>query len=172
MGTRICGSMHAGKGIKNRLRQRLFADCLRSIDKKSSAELSEAINSMFRWYQQAAVCYVYLSDVCDAPCKAELNRQFRSSVWWSRGWTLQELLAPSTVLFYTAGWSIIGSEKDKYEEIAELTGIAKEFLLGKWPLSSASVATRMSWAARRVTEREEDIAYCLMGIFSVNMPLL
>ena len=138
------------------------------IDKSSSAELSEAINSMFMWYRQAAVCYAYLSDLFGEGGFETLAE----SRWFTRGWTLQELIAPANVVFYAAGWVNIGDKVSLKAELASITGINEDILVGKQPLETASVANRMGWAARRRTTRPEDMAYCLMGIFSVNMPLL
>jgi hypothetical protein len=137
------------------------------IDKKSSAELSEAINSMFRWYQQAMWCLAYLPDVYHKP--PNVMDQFRRSVWFTRGWTLQELLANNNMLFYGRDWQYIGSKMDLLEEISHITGISESHLR---KFSTASIATKMSWASKRVTCRLEDMAYCLMGIFDIKMPLL
>jgi hypothetical protein len=142
------------------------------IDKTSSAELSEAINSMYKWYQQAEVCYVYLSDVvgCYAP---ELpDSMFRKSRWFTRGWTLQELIAPSTVLFFDMAWKEIGSKHSLGFIISEVTMIPLQVLSGHMSLGSFSVGQRMSWASRRQTTRVEDLSYSLMGLFQINMPLL
>ncbi|KAF1826669.1 uncharacterized protein K489DRAFT_313605, partial [Dissoconium aciculare CBS 342.82] len=136
------------------------------IDKTSSAELSEAINSMYRYYHDSAICYVFMADVFDA------ERDFSESRYWRRGWTLQELIAPLKVLFFSATWAPIGFKESLASSIFEITGIEQEFLLHEQPLQVASVAKRMSWAALRKTTREEDIAYCLMGIFDVNMSML
>lgn len=135
------------------------------IDKSSSSELSEAINSMFRWYSNAAICYAYLSDV-------SLTTKGIQSRWFSRGWTLQELIAPRNIKFYTMKWEFIGTKQSLCKSIAGITGIDEETLLDPTSLSSASVGHKMSWAAKRQTTRTEDVAYCLMGIFDVNMPLL
>jgi hypothetical protein len=137
-----------------------------SIDKSSSSELSEAINSMFRWYSNAAVCYAYLSDV------HLVTKDISSSRWFTRGWTLQELIGPRDVKFFTSNWELIGTKESLCESIAGITGIDAETLLDPSTLSSASVARKMSWAAERQTTRNEDVAYCLMGIFDVSMPLL
>jgi Heterokaryon incompatibility protein (HET) len=136
------------------------------IDKSSSSELSEAINSMFRWYSNAAVCYVYLSDV------KYPGGEISHSRWFTRGWTLQELIAPRIVEFFTSKWELIGTKRSLRRKIASVTGIDVETLLDPDTLSSASVARRMAWAANRQTTRTEDVAYCLMGLFDVAMPLL
>lgn len=141
------------------------------IDKRSSAELSEAINSMYRWYESAAVCYVYLADVSSAPDSEQGLLEFRNSRWFTRGWTLQELLAPRNVLFFSQSWTHLGNRENLQTLISGITGIETDFLLGQ-DLEFASVAKKMSWAAYRNTSRIEDIAYCLLGIFDVNMPLL
>jgi hypothetical protein len=142
------------------------------IDKTSSAELSEAINSMYRWYQESLVCYVILSDVpSDEECYHEIS-SFRKSRWFTRGWTLQELISPSSVIFYGNDWKEIGTKSSLHNLISEITRIHRDILLGTKHLSQFSVAQKMSWASHRETTRSEDVAYCLMGIFNVNMPLL
>ncbi|KAF2230034.1 HET-domain-containing protein [Viridothelium virens] len=133
------------------------------IDKRSSAELSESINSMYKWYHDAGECYAYLSDV------PQLH--WSKSIWWSRGWTLQELLAPQHVIFYDCEWNKIGTKSQLRRDIAQNTGIMEAALRGFAP-SMFSIQHRMLWASRRITSRTEDIAYCLLGIFNVNMPLL
>ncbi|KAF4822966.1 Vegetative incompatibility protein HET-E-1 [Colletotrichum tropicale] len=145
------------------------------IDKSNSAELSEAINSMYRWYKNAKVCYAYLSDLrlpASTPKDTEALVPFlRGCRWFSRGWTLQELIAPDNVLFYQHDWRHVGSKKEWREVLSEVTGIDSEALIQYDPIEH-SIATRMSWAADRQTTREEDIAYCLLGIFDINMPML
>jgi hypothetical protein len=198
------------------------------IDKTSSAELSESINSMFKWYRNSRICYAYLSDIeidpkskmitfripespnysPESPMHGYPNRPlvaydpisptcsipetfdsdgeadnisslkkpgkfsalFRSQ-WFSRGWTLQELLAPKNVVFYSADWQKLDTKVQLVDELSYEVGIDREALQGK-TLESFSVANRMSWVSRRNTTREEDLAYCLLGIFNVNMPLL
>ncbi|KAK1752901.1 heterokaryon incompatibility protein-domain-containing protein [Echria macrotheca] len=166
------------------------------IDKSSSAELSEAINSMFGWYANSQVCYVHLAD-------CQLSNAGNNWRWFTRGWTLQELVAPYDVRFYNADWSFVGTRFTLADEIFERTGIdpvilrrhrepcyqsakshyrsAKRYTIcvgcqtmnaSRRLLDSLSVATRMSWVANRETTRDEDMAYCVMGIFDVNMPLL
>ncbi|RFU35640.1 hypothetical protein B7463_g731, partial [Scytalidium lignicola] len=134
------------------------------IDKTSSAELSEAINSMYRWYQDAEICYAYLADV---PSKS-----FTDSRWFTRGWTLQELIAPSTVIFFDAEWKQLGTKIDLQQDISNCTGIPLSVFSDDNDLEMYSVAQRMSWAAKRTTSRTEDLAYCLLGIFGLNMPLI
>jgi hypothetical protein len=142
------------------------------IDKSSSAELSEAINSMFRWYQQSKICYVYLSDFVDSEVEPAFFNEFAKCRWFTRGWTLQELLAPSAVKFFNMKWTFIGSRSDLSIALSKTTRIGEEIIEGHLPISSASVACRMSWAATRTTTRIEDMAYSLLGIFEINMPLL
>jgi hypothetical protein len=142
------------------------------IDKTSSAELSEAINSMFAWYRNAKVCYAYLADVeCEKADTLDATR-WLASRWWSRAWTLQEYLAPHNVVFYNATWVRIGDKTDKAAEIQATTGIDEETSKDSRLMYSRSVAQRMSWAANRYATRTEDIAYSLLGIFEINMPLL
>lgn len=141
------------------------------INKESSAELGEAINSMFNWYRKATVCYAYLSDVRKSDTGIK-EQHFQQSEWFLRGWTLQELLAPSSVVFLDAEFEIIGSRTVLEEAIELATGIDRDCISGRKTIFDESVATRMSWAARRTTTRVEDLAYCLIGIFNINMPLL
>jgi hypothetical protein len=134
------------------------------IDKRSSAELSEALNSMYSWYQRAEVCYAFLADValCD----------WRVSDWWNRGWTLQELIAPSKVVFFDRDWKEISNKKSMAAGIEIITGIPAAVLKGEEPLRDWTVAQKMSWAAHRKTARVEDRAYSLLGLFQINMPML
>ncbi|KAH8685833.1 heterokaryon incompatibility protein-domain-containing protein [Tricladium varicosporioides] len=141
------------------------------IDKTSSSELTEAINSMFRWYEQAEVCYVFMEDVPSEDVPDAEDSRFCGSRWFTRGWTLQELIAPSSMVFFSNKWDEIGTKSSLKEIISRVTGIHSEILLGG-DLETFSVAQRMSWASRRETTRVEDIAYCLMGIFGVHMPML
>jgi Heterokaryon incompatibility protein (HET) len=148
------------------------------IDKSSSAELSEAINSMFQWYHRADKCYVYLSVVSiGGPVQGDLSSQqtwkaaFQRSRWFTRGWTLQELLAPKSVEFYSTDGEQLGNKISLVQEIHDTTGISVQALEGS-PLSQFSVGERISWAERRETKREEDAAYSLLGIFDIHMPLL
>jgi Heterokaryon incompatibility protein (HET) len=142
------------------------------IDKTSSAELSEAINSMFRWYQEAEVCYAFLSDVPSDEEPESLDSEFRKSRWFRRGWTLQELIAPMHVLFLSRDWKEIGTKWNLQTLLSEITSIQTKALVGTEPLSAFSVAQKMSWVSKRETTRDEDIAYCMIGIFDINMPML
>ena len=141
------------------------------IDKSRSAEESEAINSMFEWYRHANICYALLDDVEDnSIVRASLSTSgFRHSKWFRRGWTLQELLAPRHVLFVSSEWNVIGTKAELADEIAEVTLIRREILLGESKLEDIPVSERMSWASKRETTREEDEAYCLLGIFGIQM---
>lgn len=159
------------------------------IDKKSSAELSEAINSMFRWYQNAQICYVYLGDVSKQSSWDATADLIRKARWFTRGWTLQELLAPRTYKFYDCDWKFLGGRLEHQDVLAcsswqpiggeafsklisRVTNINHNIIRFNEKLSNISVAEIMSWAADRVTTRREDMAYCLLGLFGVNMPLL
>lgn len=136
------------------------------IRKDSSSELTEAINSMYPWYRRARRCYVYLDDV-----DAYQIDDFPKCRWLHRGWTLQEFIAPADVNFYSKDWNLLFTKENDMHFLSTRTGISLEIMRTCDP-SSASVAQRMSWAAGRVTTRPEDMAYCLLGIFDVNMPML
>ncbi|KFY35940.1 hypothetical protein V494_05464, partial [Pseudogymnoascus sp. VKM F-4513 (FW-928)] len=142
------------------------------INKESSAELSEAINSMFRWYEASAVCYAFLSDVySNTPGGGTMTPDIGSSNWFTRGWTLQELVAPRHLVFYDQQWEFLGTKQTLSKLLSDQTHIDEAILNGE-PLSNCTIAQRMSWASHRVTTRVEDTAYCLLGIFDVNMPML
>ena len=147
------------------------------IDKSNSQELQETINSMFRWYQNAKKCYVYLSDVKRNTCDADSDSYqrwmpaFRESRWFTRGWTLQELLAPKSVEFFSKEGERLGDKQSLRDTIHEITGIPTKALLGR-QLSEFGVDERFSWAANRQTKYEEDEAYCLLGIFGIYLPLI
>jgi hypothetical protein len=142
------------------------------IDKSNSTELQEAINSMFRWYHNAAKCYVYLSDVSAVEStQPQSQSAFVRSKWFTRGWTLQELLAPRSVEFFSYVGERLGDKDSLQQEIHEATGVAVQALQGT-PLSEFSVDERMSWAAKRKTTIEEDQIYCLLGIFNIYLPLI
>jgi Heterokaryon incompatibility protein (HET) len=145
------------------------------INQKDSVEQSEAINSMFRWYRKATRCYVYLPDVSatiaeneNAPAREVWISAFLESRWFKRGWTLQELLAPASVEFYSLEGTLLGDRQSLEEIIHFITNIPISALQGT-PLSEFTVSERMEWATKRNTKREEDIYYALMGIFGVYM---
>lgn len=177
------------------------------IDKSSSSELSEAVNSMHRWYEQASCCYVFLDDypapgsdpldqAC-SPCGHHTAAQgdqasgstvtfcgdcFRQCRWFTRGWTLQELLAPMSLKFYNGSWTCVGcagKQNSRFQphrhlghDINDVTNIPIKYINHQEHFSSASIAQRFSWASKRQTSRAEDMAYCLLGLFDVHMPLL
>ncbi|KAF6836345.1 HET domain-containing protein [Colletotrichum musicola] len=146
------------------------------IDKTSSAELSEAINSMYRWYSAAESCFAFLSDVvhCEPSDEIDIPSEsgFEQSRWFTRGWTLQELLAPVDVSFLDRDWQYVASKRRNAKQISRITGIPVDILRSPAEAGNKSVAQRMSWASGRETSRSEDMAYCLLGIFGINMPLL
>ncbi|KAH7396964.1 heterokaryon incompatibility protein-domain-containing protein [Phaeosphaeria sp. MPI-PUGE-AT-0046c] len=147
------------------------------IDKANNTELTEAINSMFAWYRDAARCYVYLSDVSvdnstsDPPVQQEWYPAFQQSRWFTRGWTLQELVAPVSVEFFSVEGQRLGNKYSLLKELHDITGISMEALQGT-PLDEFSVDERMSWIGQRKTKREEDMAYSLLGLFDVFLPLI
>lgn len=145
-----------------------------NIDKSSSAELSEAINSMFRWYKKSSVCYAFLEDLDFSSDSDEAvhSSSLAACRWFTRGWTLQELIAPDDLVIYGRGWTRFGTKEEKKKPLSLITGIDEDILTGPLTCNDASVARRMSWAARRQTTRTEDASYCLLGIFDVNVPLL
>ncbi|KAI6038184.1 hypothetical protein EDC04DRAFT_2570327 [Pisolithus marmoratus] len=141
------------------------------IDKKSSSELSEAINSMYKWYADAALCYAYLHDtVWDS--WVDRSESMTIPKWFSRGWTLQELIAPKTVHFFDQKWKWIGGKPGLAWILSKFTGIPdtvlrkglKQVLSNVNDYAPPSVARTFSWAARRKTTREEDRAYSLLGL--------
>lgn len=134
------------------------------IDKTSSSELSKNLNLMFRYYQNSIKCYVYLADVTEQNTEDE----FKVSRWFQRGWTLQELLAPASLDFFSRDWTYLGTKATLEQEIHEATRIPVSALRSN-ALSLFSVDERMSWTTKRNTKEQEDKAYCLMGIFGVSM---
>jgi hypothetical protein len=145
------------------------------INKADQVELREAISSMFRWYQNAARCYVFLSDVLygDQEVYAEVMEHsrtaaFRASRWFTRGWTLQELLAPLSVEFFSKEWRRLGDKVSLQTHIHEATRIPVAALQGV-PLSQFSIDDRLKWSEHRETKVPEDRAYCLIGILGIQM---
>lgn len=149
------------------------------IDKKSSAELSEAIKLIYKWYWEAATCYAYLADVANPAdscppglSSTDTQNELQSSRWFTRGWTLQELLAPEVVEFYDQSWQRLGSRTKLVDQPSRASNIDRRYLLDRRLISTASIATRFSWASLRQTTRSEDMAYCLLGLVGINMPML
>ncbi|KAN0068322.1 HET domain containing protein [Elaphomyces granulatus] len=166
---RFCGEQASRDGL-----QYFWIDSC-CIDKSSSTELQEAINSMFRWYRDAAKCYVYLADVSRSAdvnsSQLLMESSFWKSRWFTRGWTLQELVAPASVEFFSKEGEQLGNKRSLERHIHEVTGIPVKALRGS-SLSDFSIPERMSWAENRETTCKEDKAYSLLGIFDVYMPLI
>jgi hypothetical protein len=148
------------------------------IDKRNNTELTKAINSMFRWYRNATKCYAYLSDVSTSftspgteTYQNVWEADFRRSKWFTRGWTLQELLAPASVEFYSSQHQRLGDKQSLAGLIHDITKIPVPALHGH-PLDTFSVDERMTWATQRQTTEPEDGAYCLLGIFNIFMPMI
>ncbi|KAM5530691.1 hypothetical protein V8D89_015663 [Ganoderma adspersum] len=142
------------------------------IDKTSSSELSEAINSMFNWYRDGQVCYAFLSDVPSHDDIEIEHAGFRRSRWFTRAWTLQELIAPRVVIFFSQEWEPLGTKDALADVVEDITHIDRAILTHKKGLAEESVAERMRWAAKREATRVEDEAYSLLGIFGITMPTL
>ena len=141
------------------------------IDKESSAELQEAIGSMFSWYRESALTIVHLADVSG-------TETLISSVWFKRGWTLQELLAPRCLLFFTRDWSLYRGISSNHKEdttilgeLEQATGIKSRHLTDFYP-SVEDARSRLQWASTRFTTRPEDISYSLFGVFGLHIPVL
>ncbi|KAE8345329.1 hypothetical protein BDV24DRAFT_159683 [Aspergillus arachidicola] len=138
------------------------------IDKSSKADLTEivsAINSMYQWYGEASICYAYLADIVS-------KKDIGNSRWFTRGWTLQELIAPQHIIFLNKYWEPIGTKESLQSELSARTKIPVYILSGFVHMENISVAQRMAWAAGRQTTKVEDRAYSLLGLFGVSMPLL
>jgi hypothetical protein len=166
---RFCGEQAKRDGLHN-----FWVDTC-CINKSSDRELSEAINSMFRWYRKASKCYVYLADVST---NDQIDRSlqpwgaaFGNSRWFTRGWTLQELIAPPSVEFFCCNGNRLGDKKSLEKQLYKITGIPVSALQGS-PLSEFSFEERISWAKMRETTREEDDAYSLLGIVDISMPVI
>ncbi|KAK2770905.1 HET domain-containing protein [Colletotrichum kahawae] len=150
------------------------------IDKSSSAELSEAINSMFAWYQHSKVCFAFLSDLSPLDTNGTISttsfpyseEAFRRCRWFTRGWTLQELIAPNIIEFYNSEWTQVSRKADCLDILSKITGISYLVLQDSSNLRHTPVAVKMSWAASRKTKRIEDRAYSLLGVFNINMPMI
>ncbi|KAM7210819.1 hypothetical protein V8F06_013799, partial [Rhypophila decipiens] len=148
------------------------------IDKSSSAHLTENINSMYVFYTRARLCIVHLVDL---PLDVPFNEGLKSCRWITRGWTLQEMIASREIHFYSSNyvpdgdvkeWKYLGTKAQFSDALAEATNVPRDVLTGRGSVGSYSLAQRMLWASKRITTRPEDMAYCLLGIFGVNMPLI
>lgn len=160
---RFCGDRAAKDGLEY-----FWVDTC-CIDTADKAEHSWAIRSMFRWYCSAAKCYVYLSDVSTGSTSASSwEPAFRSTRWFKRGWTLQELIGPTTVEFFSQEGKKLGDKISLQSLIYKTTGIPLEVLNGA-PLSRFSVNERLRWAEGRITKHDEDRAYSLQGILDVEL---
>ncbi|EMC91804.1 hypothetical protein BAUCODRAFT_78895 [Baudoinia panamericana UAMH 10762] len=169
---RSCGEQAAKDGL-----QYFWLDTC-CINKDNPAEVTEAVTRMFQWYRQSSRCYAYLRDVSaeglGAPgsvLPSQLEAAFRASRWFTRGWTLQELLAPASLEFFSKEWILLGDKVSLQKPIHEVTGIPLEALRGK-PVAGFSIADRLSWAQKRQTTRSEDKAYSLLGLLDIAMPLI
>jgi hypothetical protein len=161
---RFCGEQAARDGL-----QYFWVDTC-CINKSNLTELSEAINSMFRWYQDAVKCYVYLSDV-STRSGLLWEPKFRHSRWFTRAWTLQELIAPQSVEFFSQEGERLGDKGSLESLLHKITRIPVEVFQGK-PVTELTIEERMLWAAKRTAKRKEDEAYSLLGIFGLHMPLI
>ncbi|KAK1519196.1 hypothetical protein CPAR01_15634 [Colletotrichum paranaense] len=155
------------------------------VDKDSEAERNEAVEFSFRIFKSAAVCIAYLSDVrsesamlaeytsvadpfLDNNLEGKFRHTFKRSRWFTRSWTLPELVAPPGLLFYSHGWELIGTRSQLREHLFDITGV-DTFVLQGGDLAKVSVARKMFWATSRNAYRLEDIAYSLAGLFGVEM---
>lgn len=146
------------------------------IDKWNPSERSRAINSMFRWYRNAAKCYVFLPDVAvdretDEVRENAWEASFRSSEWFTRGWTLQELIAPKLVEFFSREGYRIGDKVSLGQLVHEITGVPIDALEGR-SLESFENSDLIGWAKGRKTTEPEDGVYCLLGMLNVSMLVL
>lgn len=169
---RLCNKIQEACRVAREAGYRLIWIDSCCIDKSSSAELSEAINSMYEWYRLSDICYAVLEDFPDGEDPTDKSSHFWACKWMGRGWTLQELIAPERVEFLTKTWKPLGSKLELAPLLEEVTRVDLKILTGQAAVDSVSVAQRMSWAARRETTRVEDQAYCLLGLFGVHMPTI
>ena len=135
------------------------------IHKTSDADLSEAITTMFKYSSDATVCFACLSDLASE--SSDGSREWDLSIcrWFYRGWTLQELLAPSNIVFYDQVFQRVRDKYSLVDEISRITSIPAAYLIESGRFQAACIAQRMSWASKRQTIRQEDMIYCLLGIF-------
>ena len=134
---------------------------------------------MWRWYERANICYVHLEDYNFTPNLKiastgtdSIRRQLKQCRWFTRGWCLQELIAPNKLHFFDKDWKFVAEKSQIISTLVYITGVHGPALRKESDLSQFSIAQRMFWASKRETTRIEDEAYCLLGIFGINMPLL
>ncbi|KAF5371729.1 hypothetical protein D9758_003400 [Tetrapyrgos nigripes] len=141
------------------------------INQNNADEVSRNINSMYFYYHNSTVCYAYLVDVYTPKYKHESSQAglWSHSKWFTRGWSLQELLAPRKVVFFNADWELIGDKAQLKYSISRLTGIPRSVLDGSSPIEDVNIEERMTWCAGRQTTKPPDLAYCLLGILGVFM---
>ncbi len=140
------------------------------LDRSNSEEISEAVNSMYKWFENAAVCYAYLSDVSSSD--DQIRPTLQRCRYFTRKWTLQELVAPRSVVFFAEDWVKIGTRSSLHSIISEITGIQSAVLIGEKKPKQCHVSERMAWASNRTATRVEDEAYAMMGLFDIKMPIL
>lgn len=166
---RFCAEQAAQDGL-----QYFWVDTC-CIDRWDNNERSKAINSMFEWYRKAARCYVFLSDVSvasriEAAQRSSWEASFRASNWFTRGWTLQELIAPVSVDFFSREGLRIGDKASLDQLLHDITDVPLA-VLHNCPLEKISISERIRWAEKRTTSEEEDIVYCLLGLVDISMPI-
>ncbi|KAK6857285.1 HET-domain-containing protein [Apiospora arundinis] len=142
----------------------LWADTV-CIDRSSSAERAESINSMYRWYRNCSICLAYLDDICSSGTPEDMA----NSRWMQRSWTLIELIAPRQLKFYKADWSVLGTKESLISILSSITHIDQAVLEDAETVDDISIGKRMSWAAQRSARKVEDVAYSLLGIFRISM---
>ncbi|KAK8071493.1 HET-domain-containing protein [Apiospora hydei] len=156
------------EAVRNHQLDWLWADTV-CIDRSSSAELSESINSMYRWYRNCSICLAYMGDACPS---SSIEDALEKSQWMRRSWTLIELIAPRQLHLFSADWSLIGTKNSLISTLSRITQIDQAILEDADTLSDVSIGKRMSWAAQRTASRVEDVAYSLLGIFGLSMPVI
>ncbi|ETN38886.1 uncharacterized protein HMPREF1541_06927 [Cyphellophora europaea CBS 101466] len=161
--------------------------CINKNNEDDQTELSASVMSMWKWYHEAAICYIFLATITLSAAEVERDpnafmewhhskdsedRDYgRPAEYFRRGWTLQELLAPRRAIFFNATWSFIGSRLQLVDQIYNATNIAKQYINSNEGIRLASIAARLSWAGGRETTREEDRVYSLIGLFDINMDI-
>ncbi|KAI1101937.1 heterokaryon incompatibility protein-domain-containing protein [Jackrogersella minutella] len=140
------------------------------INKSDENELTHTLAAMFRYYRDSQACYTYLADVSGDDNPFDEGSEFRRSKWFTRGWTLQELVAPLYVTFFDRDWNEIGTKSNLRTVIADVTGISPQVLAMNYG-GAISIAQRQAWAKDRQTKEIEDQAYSMMGLLGVKIPV-